>query len=239
MPWRPRALRVVVGVLIAAIVFFGIVSLTNARCFQLVGEVTCRVTTDRKIVALTFDDGPTSRGVDAVLPVLERFDAKATFFLIGEDIKEAPGEAEKILAAGHELGNHSFSHVRGVGRSQKFYRQEVRRTHALLERAGAEARLFRPPYGKRLVGLPIEVKRAGYRTIMWDVEDRAGHFDDPQAYADDILGRVRPGSIILIHPMYRGNGLERAALPLLLQGLADRGYRATSVSELLASASPD
>lgn len=207
--------------------------LSKARCFQLVGEVTCRVDTAEKLVALTFDDGPTHEGVDAVLPILDRYGAKATFFLIGEHLERSPGQAERLLAAGHELGNHSFSHVRNIGHSRAFYADELARTSALLRAAGQEPRYFRPPFGRRLIGLPLEVERSGLRTVMWDVEDQPERFSDPAQFAEDILARVKPGSIILIHPMYRANATARAALPLVLEGLRLRGYRAVTVSELL------
>mgnify|MGYP006193638525 CR=1 FL=1 len=98
--------------------------------------------------------------------------------------------------------------------------------------------VFRHPtagtdYIKRLIGLPLEVERAGYRTIMWDVEDQPEKFTEPQAYANDILARVRPGSIILIHPMYRTNQVARDALPFVLDGLQKRGYEVVTISELL------
>jgi peptidoglycan/xylan/chitin deacetylase (PgdA/CDA1 family) len=153
--------------------------------------------------------------------------------LIGMHIERSPGQAERLVAAGHELGNHSFSHVRNIGRPRAFYAEEIARTNALLRAAGQEPEYFRPPFGRRLVGLPLEIERAGLHTLMWDVEDRPERFTNPRAYADDILARVRPGSIILIHPMYRANAPARAALPLVLEGLRQRGYRAVTVSELL------
>ena len=106
---------------------------------------------------------------------------------------------------------------------------------------GSDSDLFRPPYGRKLVGLPLEVERAGLKTITWDVADRAEEFPEPADYARDIVERARPGSIILIHPMYRGNATAREALPMNLAQLRDRGYDIVTVSELLnhqSSASP-
>ncbi|ALE17283.1 polysaccharide deacetylase, putative [Altererythrobacter epoxidivorans] len=158
--------KLVAGLVIAAVVIAAVLfQISKARCFQLVGDVTCRVETDRKIVALSFDDGPTPEGVDAVLPVLDRFGAKATFFLIGDRIEKFPGQAERLLEAGHELGNHTYSHKRNLMKSREFYRNEVRRADDLLLAAGAQTKLFRPPFGKRLIGLPLEVEAAGYRTV--------------------------------------------------------------------------
>ena len=225
------------GIVIAAIVL--IVSaalvwqLSKARCIQLVGEVTCRVETEAKLVALTFDDGPTPEGVDAVLAELGPRGIHATFFLIGSRMEKFPGQAERLIAAGHELGNHTYSHQRNLGRSQDFYAAEIAKTGALLQAAGSDTRLFRPPFGKRLIGLPLEVERAGYRTIMWDVEDQPEKFTQASAFAQDILARVRPGSIILIHPMYRHNQVARDALPIVLDGLEAQGYAVVTVSELL------
>lgn len=206
---------------------------SKARCFQLVGEVTCRIDTDAKLVALSFDDGPTPKGVDAVLTELGPRGISATFFLIGSRMEKFPGQAERLIAAGHELGNHTFTHQRNIGRSQDFYAAEIAKTDVLLKRAGSDTNLFRPPFGKRLIGLPLEVERAGYRTIMWDVEEQPEKFTEPRAFAQDILARVRPGSIILIHPMYRHNQVARDALPIVLDGLRSQGYEVVTVSELL------
>lgn len=225
--------KLAVAALLVLALAFGLWRVSKARCLQLVGEVTCRVETAERVVALSFDDGPTPAGVDAVLPVLKRYGARATFFLIGRHVAGNPGQAERLLAAGHELGNHSYSHVQNIGHLPGFYREEVVRTHALLRQAGAEPVLFRPPFGKRLIGLPLAVEAAGYRMVTWDVEGQPELFDRPAAYAQDILARVQPGSIILIHPMYRGNQTERDAIPLVLEGLARQGYRVVTVSQLL------
>ena len=238
---RKPVVRAGVAIVAVLALLVGLNSLSKAPCLQLVGDLTCRVETDDKIVALTFDDGPTPRGVAAVLPILDRYDARATFFLIGEDLKRPPQAARQILAAGHELGNHTYSHQRNVGRSRAFYREELGKTRQLLRAVGSDSDLFRPPYGRKLVGLPLEVERAGLKTITWDVADRAEEFPEPADYARDIVERARPGSIILIHPMYRGNATAREALPMNLAQLRDRGYDIVTVSELLnhqSSASP-
>ena len=238
---RKPVVRAGVAIVAVLALLVGLNSLSKAPCLQLVGDLTCRVETDDKIVALTFDDGPTPRGVAAVLPILDRYDARATFFLIGEDLKRHPQAARQIVAAGHELGNHTYSHQRNVGRSRAFYREELGKTRQLLRAVGSDSDLFRPPYGRKLVGLPLEVERAGLKTITWDVADRAEEFPEPADYARDIVERARPGSIILIHPMYRGNATAREALPMNLAQLRDRGYDIVTVSELLnhqSSASP-
>jgi peptidoglycan-N-acetylglucosamine deacetylase len=222
---------ILLGALIVGITLWRI---SKARCFQLVGDAICRIETATRIVALSFDDGPTPGGVVSVLKTLRDRKIKATFFLIGKHMARHPEQALRLKAEGHELGNHSFSHVRMIGHPSAFYDAEIQRTDALLRAAGeTHPSLLRPPFGKRLMGFPLAVDRAGYRTIMWDVADDAEHVSDPAAYASAILRRVRPGSIILIHPMYRHSATARRALPLVLDGLFAQGYRIVTVSQLL------
>lgn len=216
------------GVLVAA----GAWQVSRIPCWQLVGEVTCRVETDRPVVALTFDDGPTPAGVDAVLDVLNARGVKATFFLIGQEAAQRPELVRRLIGAGHEVGNHSWSHRRMVGRLPAFHAREIADTDAALRAAGAAPVLFRPPYGKRLIGLPLAVEKAGYRMVTWDVDDGGLETLTPEAYAAALLAEVKPGSIILVHPMYGANGTARAALPILLDGLTARGYQVTTVSAL-------
>ncbi|KLE34805.1 polysaccharide deacetylase [Aurantiacibacter luteus] len=227
--------RLAVGLVLLLALVAGLFQLSRAPCFQLVGDLVCRVETDQRVVALSFDDGPTAQGVDAVLAELEPRGLKATFFLIGNDMEQHPQQARRLTEAGMELGNHTYSHRTMLLHTPGFYAEEVTRADALLDVAGRTGpKLFRPPYGKRLLGLPQAVDAAGYTTVTWDVADNVGAHPTPRAYADDILSRVRPGSIVLMHPMYRGNGVEREALALVLDGLAARGLRVVTVGELLA-----
>lgn len=120
-----------------------------------------------------------------------------------------------------------------IGRSSAFYDSEIARTDAALRRAGVAApNLFRPPYGKKLIGLPRAVARHGYKMILLDVEDPGGA-RDPADYAQRIVREARPGSIVLMHLMFSANGTARAALPLVLRGLQARGFEVVAVGELL------
>lgn len=230
----PRWIRTAAIATVALLLLlYALFEISRATCFQLVGAPVCRIDTQEKIVALSFDDGPTPSGVDAVLPVLAKYEARATFFLIGSDMEKNPGQGRRLLAAGHELGNHSYSHGRMWGLFPDGYEAEIRRIDALLRREGAEPRFFRPPYGKRLTGLPIAVERTGHRIIMWSFEDPMSE-KDPRAYADRVLAQVKPGAVIIMHVMYKSGQTARDALPLILEGLKARGYRAVTVGEALA-----
>jgi peptidoglycan/xylan/chitin deacetylase (PgdA/CDA1 family) len=210
-----------------------IFQVSRARCFALVGEAICHVETHAPLVALTFDDGPTPEGVALATAALRAHDAHATFFLIGGTVEENAPLVRQLLAAGNEVGNHSYSHERMIFHTSDWYEQEVMRTDALLRAAGVPTpTLFRPPYGKKLIGLPNALARHNYRMIMWDVEDPPGAAD-ARAYADEVLREARPGSIILMHVMYSSNRIAREALPLVLRGLGERDLRVVTVGELL------
>lgn len=237
MAARGRRRRWITAAAVApCLLLAGAVSLwkvSKALCFTLAGDVTCRVPVAEPLVALSLDDGPTPEGVDSALAALHGAGAHATFFLIGRYVDEQPALVRRIAASGNEAANHSYSHKWMILRPGAFYDSEIARTDAAVRRAGAPPpRLFRPPFGKKLLGLPLAVRRHGLRMIMWDVEDP--DTADPRGYADQVVRRARPGSIILMHLMYRGNGTARAALPLVLAGLRARGMRIVTVSELIA-----
>lgn len=230
-----RATAAAVAFLIVLIAAAATWKVAKALCFVLAGEVTCRAQIDEPVVALSLDDGPEKQGVDAALAALDQAGAHATFFLIGKYVDEEPALVRRILASGNETANHSYTHKWMIGRSAAFYDQEIARTTAALRRAGAPPpRLFRPPFGKKLVGLPLAVRRQGLRMIMWDAGDP--DTADPRAYASAVLRQAKPGSIILMHVMYKGNEGARRALPLVLAGLKARGFQVVTVGELLARA---
>jgi peptidoglycan/xylan/chitin deacetylase (PgdA/CDA1 family) len=190
-------------------------------------------------VALTFDDGPTTALTDSIVKVLASRDVRATFFVIGADVGKAPEAARALVDAGHELGNHSFTHRRMILRGPRSIRSEVERTDSLLRVAGVrEPIYFRPPYSYKLVVLPWVLWRSGRTTVTWDIEPDS--YPDVAATADGIvrhvLDRVQPGSIILLHPWYPSRATSLAAVPVLIDSLQARGYRVTTVRDLLSGA---
>ena len=203
----------------------------NSRTFQLFGGLTDQVKTNQKVVALTFDDGPTNN-IDKILPLLEQYNAKATFFLIGNEIEKNPDEAKKIVDAGHQVGNHTYSHQRMVFKSPSFIREEIEKTDKLISKAGYKGEIdFRPPNGKKLFGLPYYLSKHNRDTITWNIE--------PDTYYSAALDKVNfvkknvtPGSIILIHPMYDQTGEELKTIQGLLQSLSKQGYKFITVNEL-------
>ena len=211
-----------------------LVNLASLRCFNAIFDAVCSVQTTQSLVALTFDDGPSEHGVDAILPLLRRHEAKGTFFLSGQKLAKNENAARRILAAGHELGNQAWSNQVMEDRSQDFHHAEIAQTDSLLREVGVkQPELFRPPYGIRSVGLLWELHKANYHLVMWDVSDNGKREAPPKAYASAILAQVRPGSIIMLHAMGGDDGNARAALPLILAGLHEKGLKSVTVSELM------
>lgn len=227
-------LRIGLAVGIVACVLTIFVNLAGLRCFNLLFDAVCRVNTTENVVALTFDDGPTAAGVDAVLPILESHDAKATFFLSGQKLANNMESGKRLLAAGHELGNQAWSNQLLEDRPQEFHESEIAQTDALLRKLGVEnPHLFRPPFGVRSVGLLWELQKAGYKLVMYDVSDNGRREAPPEAYASAIVAQARPGSIVMIHALGGDDDEAREALPLILAGLNEKGLKAVTVSELL------
>jgi peptidoglycan/xylan/chitin deacetylase (PgdA/CDA1 family) len=220
------------GLLLATV--HGLHRLARSRTYQVFGRLVPRVETAERAVALTFDDGPTEAVIDDILAVLASRRVRATFFVTGADMVEAPGAARRLVAAGHELGNHTYSHERMIFRSQGFYRIEVERTDELIRAAGEQREIyFRMPYCWKLVGLPWFLWRTGRTTITWDVDPASNPKTTPEMIVARTLERVRPGSIILLHPWYASGPSARAALPLIIDKLRGEGYQFVTVDELL------
>lgn len=240
---RARRLWLRVLGLAAALAFatLGLAALTwhyaRSRTHQLAGALVASVPTSQPLVALTFDDGPTPAALAALLPMLRERGARATFFVVGAELERHPGLAAAVLADGHELGNHSYTHRRMVLKSAAFIANEVERTDALIRRAGQQGAIpFRPPYGVKLVAQPRYLERTRRRTIMWSIapESDPAVADSAGAITASVLAQARPGAIILLHPMYRRRA-SLEAVPAILDGLQARGLRLVTVSALLAA----
>jgi peptidoglycan/xylan/chitin deacetylase (PgdA/CDA1 family) len=238
MKRRSRLLvRAVLSMGVAVAALYGAWRVSDLRGWQAFGTIVPRVDVREKVVALTFDDGPTAAGADSILPLLDSLRVRATFFVNGSALAERPEVGRRFVRAGHELGNHTWSHPRMLLRSQADIRREVERTDSVIRAVGHAGPIhFRPPYGKKLLGLPWYLHRTGRTTVTWDVEPESFPEVDGDArrIAAHVLERARPGSIILLHVMFRNRAESRRAVPAIVAGLRARGYRFVTVSELMA-----
>ena len=209
---------------------------SKSATWQWTGEIIHKIETDRKVVALTFDDGPSPDETDEVLQILKDHDIKATFYLNGDQMALHGQLAPKIVKAGHELGNHGYTHRRMALRTPNDLRVELTRTNEAIRSAGYEGEItFRPPFGQKLVSLPKVLKEMGMINVMWSVDPMSsGNWSAPASVLTEFtLEKTGPGDIILLHPMFKTNREVRRALPSIIQGLKEQGYSFVTVSTLL------
>jgi peptidoglycan-N-acetylglucosamine deacetylase len=216
---------------------YSIFEFSKSRTSQMFGELVARVETDKPVVALTLDDGPTAEFTQEVLAILKAKGVSATFFVTGKEAEENGAQLRAIVEAGHEVGNHSYSHSYMTLMGPGTIAEEIERTDAAIRAAGFEGEIhFRPPYGKKLFTLPWYLSEHHRKTIMWDVEPESFPEIDGNAAAITryVVDHVRNGSIIIMHVMYDSRAASRAALPDIIDGLRQRGFEFVTVSELIA-----
>jgi peptidoglycan/xylan/chitin deacetylase (PgdA/CDA1 family) len=204
------------------------------------------VRTSRRIVALTFDDGPDPAYTPEVLDILKHYDAKATFFVVGVNALAHPDLIAAQRSAGHSFGNHTFDHPDlDVLPGREVASELERGRRALLDAGVPTTRLFRPPKGYTDRQVRVEAERDRYTTVFWDtcVERFVNHTSTRRGVRQVLQG-IRPGGIVLAHDggtiTGRPGSIDRtrtiAALPVLLETLRDRGYRCVDVPTLLTTA---
>lgn len=214
----------------------GVWRLSSLPDLQVFGEIKSQALVTEKVVALTFDDGPTPDKTNQILQILAEEQIPATFFLIGQEVQQHPQLVRQILAAGHQVGNHSFSHQRMIFKSPAFVAGEIEQTDKLLRDSGADGVIyFRPPYGKKLLVLPWYLMKHHRVSVTWDVapENFPKIAKDPQALVDYTVQQTKPGSIILLHVMYDSRHATMQAVPQIIRQLKAQGYRFVTVHELL------
>jgi len=193
------------------------------------------LSSSRPALALTFDDGP-GEDTPQILSVLKEAQVRATFFLCGANVERDPGMARRIADEGHEIGNHTYSHPRLLGRTPGKILWEIDRAQKVITyHTGRKPELFRPPYGLRWFGLFPILARQQIRAVMWSVNGRDWKTDSEQI-TQRVLRQAHPGAIILLHdglpPGEKGNRKATVdALPVILRMLG-RTYRFVTISEL-------
>ena len=184
-----------------------------------------------KIVALTFDDGPFRGWTDRYLQILEDYGVVATFFLTGRMIEAYPAGLQNILKVGHEVGNHSRTHRLLTRLSKEEASWELFYSNVIFFRhGGVSPTIFRPPFGGRNRQIDALAEAQGMHTIIWSVDSRDWHNPSAEKMAQRVISRTRSGSVVLFH---EGRSNTLSALPLIIQGLQERGFRFVTVSELL------
>ncbi len=214
-------------------------------------QVLWSVATDEAAIALTFDDGPNPAFTPRVLDILAAVGARATFFVIGEQAGRAPGLLRRILAEGHEVGNHTWSHRSAALISAEDTRGEIRRaTEALTAATGTPPRFYRPPRGM-LTGSALEhAHLLGQQVVLWSVDRGPAVDTDGDGVRRHLIEHLAPGAIIDLHDgvgaasgrprtewpakLLRRRETELAVLPDVLAAGRARGFRFVTLTELVA-----
>ncbi len=204
---------------------------TNRLIKRIFSNYVWDIPTVEKKVYLTFDDGPTPEITAWVLNQLKAFDAKATFFCIGDNIRKYPDIFNSILLNGHTIGNHTFNHYNGWKTKTFNYIENVQLCKEAIQQLTTDNRqLFRPPYGKIKNAQAKALIASGYKIIMWDI--LSADFDTtitPEKCLENVLKNVAPGSIIVFHDSAKAFKNLEYTLPRTLQFLKDNQYQCVEI----------
>lgn len=179
-----------------------------------------RIPTKEKCVYLTFDDGPIPGITPWVLDLLDKYNIKATFFCVGDNVRKHPEEYRMVLDRGHRVGNHTFNHIQGMQFRTRNYVANVKKAAAYIE-----SNLFRPPHGHMRYRQVLKLQKQ-YKIIMWDVVTRDY---SPHMTANGVFNVVknyaRNGSVIVFHDSRKSEPRIKEALPRSIEWLLEQGYR--------------
>ena len=178
-----------------------------------------RMNPDEKAVYLTFDDGPIPVITPWVVDLLGRYGIKATFFMVGDNVRKHPQEYKLVVDAGHRVGNHTFNHLKGLFTDTREYIENVEKGDALIH-----SNLFRPPHGMLRRSQYKELSKR-YQFVMWDLvtRDYSKRMNGEEVLAN-VKKYVRNGSIITFHDSLRSEEKLRYALPRAIEWLLEQGY---------------
>lgn len=180
-----------------------------------------------KTIYLTFDDGPIPEVTPRILDILRAHGVKATFFVVGDNVRKYPELYAQIVADGHRVGNHTFHHLPGLKTSLSDYLRDVSDCDAILHRDGQNVapRLLRPPYGRMKPSQKRELRNAGYQLVLWDIlthDYNPGY--SPEKMMAVIRQYTRPGSIVVFHDSLKSNERMLRTLPLAITYWQQQGY---------------
>lgn len=228
---RRLVIRVSLVLVTLTVAGVGLRAFINSR-FPLFGDSIHRVDTRERVVALTFDDGPHPRHTPRMLDLLDRHQVKATFFMMGRNVERHPDVVLQVLARGHEVGNHSYSHPRLVFMAPGRVRHEISRTDALLRSLGVTGDIhFSPPHGSKFVVLPYVLTQMGKLSVLSDVDVEEWKRPPAAVMVRSALEQVRPGSVMQFHDPLGEETLK--AVDQVVTRLLAQGYRFERISELI------
>ena len=199
---------------------------TNTWIKKIFNNLVWDIPNSDKRIYLTFDDGPIPEVTEWVLNILKSKDIKATFFCIGDNMKKHPEVYKRILAEGHQTGNHTFNHLNGWNTETNHYIENFKLCETEHSKLNTKhSFLFRPPYGKIKPSQSKTIRQFGYKIIMWDV--LSYDFDSTvseEKCLENVISNTEQGSIIVFHDSVKAEKNLKYALPKAIQVLKDKGF---------------
>lgn len=232
-----KSLAIKIGLLI--ILFFCIAYATSAMdkgrpYYEKKGYVLWEIKTDEKVIAFTFDDGPHPTYTTQILDLLAQYNAKATFFVIGESAEKLPELILRIGQEGHEIANHTYTHPYKI--TPEKLEEELKKTNEIIhDITGTYPLYYRPvggTYNDRIINTAVE---NGYRVVMWSWHQDTEDWKSPgvEKIVSKVLSGAKPGDIVLFHDAGGDRSQTVKALKKILPELEKQGYEFVTVSELL------
>ena len=196
-----------------------------------------RVSTNAPFIALTFDDGPHPTNTPRLLDILKARNVKATFYVVATNAKRYPEIMRRIVAEGHEIGNHTITHPNLSKLSADGVRNELRACHdAIVSTTGVAPRTMRPPYGAITAAQKTWIKKEfGYPTILWSVDPEDWKKPGSGTVTSRLVSGATPGGILLVHDIHAGT---IDAMPATVDQLLAKGFRFVTVTQLIAMEQP-
>ncbi|MGK7925776.1 MAG: polysaccharide deacetylase family protein [Spirulina sp.] len=191
-----------------------------------------KLKSDRKVIALTFDDGPSEEFTNNILYILDRHNVKATFFLLGRNVRKYPARAKHIHLKGHALANHSWNHPYHKQTPASAAAQIDNTSFWIQKATGVRSKLFRPPGGYLHNGMATYAAQKGQAIVMWSADSK-DYYASPQGIAKRVLSEASPGGIVLLHDGGGDRTNTVNALPYIINQLKEQGYEFVTVPELL------
>lgn len=222
--------------LLSAMIYFAYDPASN-----LYGSVYSHKQTKQKVIALTFDDGPNGQATLQVLDILKQNGVRATFFVVGDNVRYYPEIARQISAEGHEIENHSLHHQRYMTfRDEKKIQKELLAANQIIyEVTGQRPTFFRPPYGFRTPWAIKAARKAGFTIVTWNDLTSDYRRIRSGSIHSKIISQARPGAIINLHDgLATKHGANRdellKALPIIIKSLKSQGYQLVTINQMIS-----
>lgn len=214
--------------------WFVLVLMSTACMAAMDGKPIRFVHTKDKIALLSFDDGPSVPFTEQILDILQKHQVKATFFMVGINIKEHPAIVKKIIAQGHEIGNHSWSHEKLKHKSFDVIKRDIQKTDDAIRALGYEKVIpFRAPFGQLSPALQQALASLKKPHILFNFLPKDWENPAPEVIQQRVMEQAKPGFIITLHDGWKKRENTVLATEMIVKSLKDKGYRFVTASEFL------